>query len=72
MFPYLILVSIVSWSSGVLNAERRFAVSAASPILLNIGIIVSALGISPWLEEPIIGVGIGVLLGGIAQIFFQN
>ena len=71
MFPYLILVSLVSWSSGVLNTERRFAVSAASPILLNFGIIVSALGISPWLEEPVIGVGIGVLLGGIIQIIFQ-
>jgi len=71
MFPYLILVSLVSWSTGVLNAERRFAISASSPILLNIGIIVSALGISPLLEEPVIGIGIGVLLGGIVQIIYQ-
>ena len=71
MFPYLIIISIVAWSSGVLNAERYFAAPAASPILLNIGIIGSALGISPWLEEPIFGLGIGVLLGGIAQIIFQ-
>ena len=71
MFPYLILVSLVSWSSGVLNAERRFGVSAASPIFLNIGIIISAIIISPLLNEPIIGIGIGVLLGGISQIIFQ-
>ncbi len=71
MFPYLILVSLVSWSSAVLNAERRFAVSAASPIFLNIGIIISAIIISPLLNEPIIGIGIGVLLGGISQIIFQ-
>ena len=71
MFPYLIFVSLVSWSSGLLNAERRFAVSAASPIFLNVGIIISTIIISPLLNEPIIGIGIGVLLGGISQIIFQ-
>ncbi len=71
MFPYLLIVSLVSWSSGVLNAERRFAASSASPIFLNIGIICSALGVSPFLEKPILGVGIGVLLGGIVQIILQ-
>ena len=71
MFPYLILVSLVSWSSGILNAEKRFAISAASPIFLNIGIILSAFIISPILNEPIIGIGIGVLLGGITQIIVQ-
>ena len=71
MFPYLIFVSIVAWAMGVLNAERRFAAPAAAPILLNIGIIGAAFGISPWLEEPMIGIGIGVLLGGIPQILIQ-
>ena len=71
MFPYLIIVSLVAWSAGVLNAERSFAAPAAAPILLNIGIIGSAFAISPWLEEPIIGLGIGVLIGGILQIIVQ-
>ena len=71
MFPYLIIVSLVAWSSGVLNAERYFAAPAAAPIFLNIGIIGSALVISPWLDEPIIGLGIGVLLGGIVQVIVQ-
>ena len=71
MFPYLIFVSMVAWAMGVLNAERRFAAPAAAPILLNIGIIGAAFGISPWLEEPMIGIGIGVLLGGIPQILIQ-
>jgi peptidoglycan biosynthesis protein MviN/MurJ (putative lipid II flippase) len=39
--------------------------------LLNIGIIGAAFGISPLLDEPIIGIGISVLLGGIAQIILQ-
>ena len=71
MFPYLIFVSLVAWAMGVLNAEGRFAAPAAAPILLNIGIIGSAFVISPLLEEPMIGIGIGVLLGGITQILIQ-
>ena len=71
MFPYLIFVSLVAWAMGVLNAEGRFAAPAAAPILLNIGIIGAAFGISPLLDEPIIGIGVGVLLGGIAQILIQ-
>ena len=71
MFPYLIFVSLVAWAMGILNAEGRFAIPAAAPILLNIGIIGAAFGISPLLEEPMIGIGIGVLMGGIAQILIQ-
>ena len=71
MFPYLIFVSLVAWAMGVLNAEGRFAAPAAAPILLNFGIIAAAFGISPLLDEPIIGIGIGVILGGIAQIIIQ-
>ena len=71
MFPYLIFVSLVAWAMGVLNAEGRFAAPAAAPILLNISIIGAAFGISPLLDKPIIGIGIGVLLGGISQIILQ-
>lgn len=71
MFPYLIFVSLVAWSMGILNAEGRFAAPAAAPIFLNVGIIGAAFIISPMLKEPITGIGIGVLLGGIIQILIQ-
>ena len=71
MFPYLIFVSFVAWSMGILNAEGRFAAPAAAPIFLNVGIIGSAFVISPMVKDPIIGIGIGVLLGGIIQILIQ-
>ena len=35
MFPYLIFVSLVAWSMGILNAEGHFAAPAAAPIFLN-------------------------------------
>ncbi len=71
MFPYLIFVSLVAWAMGVLNAEKRFAAPAAAPIFLNFGIIGTALGLSPFLEQPIVGIGWGVLIGGLLQVLLQ-
>ena len=71
MFPYLIFVSLVAWAMGVLNAEKRFATPAAAPILLNLGIIASALWLSPLFEQPIVAIGWGVLLGGLLQVLLQ-
>lgn len=71
MFPYLIFVSLVAWAMGVLNAEKRFAAPAAAPMFLNMGIIACAFWLSPQLDQPIIGIGWGVLLGGLVQVLLQ-
>ena len=70
-FPYIFLVSLVAFFMGVLNSLRHFAAPAAAPILLNVGIIAGALWVSPFLSEPIVGVAIGVLIGGILQVLLQ-
>ncbi len=70
-FPYILLVSLVAFFMGVLNSLRHFAAPAAAPILLNVGIIAGAVCISPWLSEPIVGVALGVLIGGILQVLLQ-
>jgi putative peptidoglycan lipid II flippase len=70
-FPYIFLVSLVAFFMGVLNSLRRFAAPAAAPIFLNVGIIGAAYLISPYLEEPIVGVAIGVIIGGIIQVGLQ-
>jgi putative peptidoglycan lipid II flippase len=70
-FPYILLVSLVAFFMGVLNSLRHFAAPAAAPILLNVGIIAGAIGISPLLPEPIVGVAIGVLIGGMLQVLLQ-
>lgn len=70
-FPYILLVSLVAFFSGILNSMRHFAAPAASPILLNVGIIGATLLISPYLSEPIVGVAVGVLLGGMMQLLLQ-
>ncbi len=71
MFPYLLFVSLAALAMGILNSVRAFAVPAFSPLFLNVFIIVGALFVSPLLQEPIIGVAIGVVAGGAAQFAMQ-
>ena len=40
-FPFLLLVSISSFFSGILNANNKFAAAAAAPIILNVVLIAS-------------------------------
>lgn len=41
MFPYILLISLAALLSGVLNAKGRFAMAAATPVFLNIIIILA-------------------------------
>ncbi len=70
-FPYIFLISLVAFFMGVLNSLKHFAAPAAAPIFLNVGIIGGAFLISPHLREPIVGVAIGVLIGGVLQVALQ-
>jgi putative peptidoglycan lipid II flippase len=70
-FPYILLVSLVAFLSGILNSLRHFAAPAAAPIFLNVGIIGATLLISPHCAQPIVGVAVGVLLGGVMQLLLQ-
>ena len=75
MFPYIGFMSLVALSSGVLNTWRRFAVSAATPVLLNIAMISAAWLLAPWFKakgiEPIYAMGVGVIVGGLLQLGVQ-
>ncbi|MGA1825830.1 MAG: murein biosynthesis integral membrane protein MurJ [bacterium] len=71
LFPYLFLIGLVALSMGILNSLKHFVTPAISPALLNIGIIGGALLIAPHLQEPIIGIALGVLLGGLGQVIIQ-
>jgi putative peptidoglycan lipid II flippase len=70
-FPYVFLIGLTALCMGILNSLRHFAAPAAAPIFLNVGIIGATLWIAPRLEEPIVGVAIGVLIGGILQVGLQ-
>lgn len=71
MGPYLILVGMSAFCMGILNTHGVFALSSAAPILVNISMILGALILSPHLDEPILGLAIGVLVGGVFQFLVQ-
>ncbi len=71
MFPYILLISLVALSAGVLNLWRNFAVPAFAPVLLNLSFILAALFLSDHFEPPIYALAAGVVIGGVAQLAWQ-
>ena len=71
MFPYILFISLVALSAGILNTWRRFALPAFSPVLLNLCFIGAALGLSRYFDPPIYALAAGVVAGGIAQLAIQ-
>ncbi|PMH39736.1 murein biosynthesis integral membrane protein MurJ [Vibrio sp. 10N.286.49.B3] len=70
-FPYLWFITFVALSGAILNTLGQFAVSSFTPVFLNVMIIGCAWFISPNIEQPEIGLAIGVFLGGLVQFLFQ-
>lgn len=76
MFPFLLLVALAAQAMGVLNACNRFAVPALASTFFNIGSIFGGLACGYWAGpyiglEPIEGMAIGVVLGGVLQMAWQ-
>jgi putative peptidoglycan lipid II flippase len=75
MFPYIGFMSLVALAAGILNTWKRFAVPAATPVLLNLSVIGAAWWGAPYLAtlglDPILALACGVMLGGVLQLLVQ-
>jgi len=71
IFPYLLFVSLVALSAGVLNTYGRFGAASFTPVLLNLSLIGAALWLAPRLDEPVVGLAWGVFIAGVVQLLFQ-
>ena len=75
MFPYIACMSLVALSAGILNTWKRFAVPAATPVLLNVAWIGAMLTLVPAFRrmgiEPIYALPAGVMIGGVLQLAVQ-
>jgi putative peptidoglycan lipid II flippase len=71
MAPYLFFIGLAAFCMGILNSLKVFALPAAAPILQNISMIASILIIAPLMDEPIMGLAIGVVVGGALQFLIQ-
>lgn len=70
-FPYLWFISFTAMAGAILNTFGKFAVSSFTPVFLNLALIGAALGLSPNMEQPELGLAVGVFLGGLLQFLFQ-
>lgn len=70
-FPYLLLISLVAFSSAILNTYNQFAVPAFTPVFLNLVLITFAIWVSPLLDVPIMALAWGVLVAGVVQLLFH-
>ena len=66
-FPYLMLISLVSLLSGILNSMSRFAAAAAAPILLNVAMMTAILLAHDQQIASARAISIAVTIAGVMQ-----
>lgn len=75
MFPYIVLVSLVTLFTGMLNSVSRFAPGASFPIILNLVLIAALLLGERWMqatgasvEQAAYGIAWAVTGAGVMQL----
>jgi putative peptidoglycan lipid II flippase len=71
MFPYLFFVGLAALGAGMLNVHRHFVTPALAPTMLNLAMIGAVLLVVPRLDQPVLGLALGVLVGGVGQVAIQ-
>ena len=69
-FPFLLLISIVSFQGGILNSFEKFAAPASAPIILNLTMIFSAFIFVPFMPTAAHGITLGITTAGVLEIFY--
>ena len=67
-FPFIIMVA---FAGGILNSHKKFALPAATPILLNVSLILSVIFLRDNFQLPEKSLAIGVLIAGLVQLLVQ-
>jgi putative peptidoglycan lipid II flippase len=74
IFPYLFFIGLAALAMAILNCFHVFGLPAATPILLNISIIVfsiAAVWKLPYFSHPAEALAVGILVGGALQFLVQ-
>ncbi len=71
MAPYLVFVALTALAIGVLNAFGYFAVPAFGPVFFNVAVIAAIFSSTYLTPNPVVGIAIGVVMGGILQFASQ-
>ena len=67
-FPYLILISLVSLFSGILNSLARFTAAAFAPALLNLAMLAALMLVPIGGTTTAVALAIAVTIGGVLQL----
>jgi putative peptidoglycan lipid II flippase len=70
-FPYILFISLVALSAGILNTWNKFSVPAVTPTLLNVAFIVGTLFFADWFDPPVVVLAWAVFIGGALQLAYQ-
>lgn len=72
IFPYLFFIALAALAMGILNCFQIFGLPAATPVLLNLSIILFSVGVVwRYFKDPAISLAVGVLVGGALQFLIQ-
>ncbi len=76
MIPFLLFIALAAKAMGALNARGRFGLPSSASAVFNVVSVGVGLALGFWVGprlgfEPIVGMAVGTLLGGLAQYFFQ-
>ena len=69
-FPFLFFVCLASFFAAILNSHNKFAAASASPIILNIILILLLLFSTALGDKLVTYLSFGVSLAGILQLLF--
>lgn len=65
--PYILFISLVSLLGGVMNSLQKFAAAAATPIIMNLCLIIIPYLIDPFTPTGAHALAIAVTVSGVAQ-----
>jgi putative peptidoglycan lipid II flippase len=75
VFPYIFFMGTAALGMAALNVNRRFAVAAFAPGLLNVALLAAAFGLPTVLaasgRDPVQALAVGALAGGLLQVAVQ-
>lgn len=71
MFPFVFMVSLVSYFEGLLNHRGHFFAPKIAPGLVSAGIVAAVALLGTRLEQPVFSLVIGVLAGGVLHVLIN-
>ena len=65
--PYIVFISLVSLLGGILNSSHKFAAVAATPILMNLSLIIVPSLVDRWTPTGAHALAVAVFIAGVVQ-----